>query len=161
MRGQRSGVLTTRRMDETPAFMSVRAITPFAATMKFSISSLARFFLRDIDPLHLAVSNDRLRLHAVDVQRPQPLPLLEQALRRLILQLQLRRQISGGSHFRRSGRASFQPRSRRRCRSAAPDCAPAHDKCFAGCNRAIRSHHHVHHYRQPVGVLIQRSQIRR
>ena len=38
MRGQRSGVLTTRRIELTFASWRARAITPFAATMKFSIA---------------------------------------------------------------------------------------------------------------------------
>jgi len=42
--------------------------------------------LAGIDSLHLAVRNDSLRLHAVDVQRAQSVPLVEEDLRRLILQ---------------------------------------------------------------------------
>ena len=44
MRSHRSGVLTTRRILGTPSFSSVRATTSFAAIMKSSMSSVARFF---------------------------------------------------------------------------------------------------------------------
>ena len=45
IRGHLSGVFTTRRIEHTPALLKVRAIAPFAATMKFSINSLARFLV--------------------------------------------------------------------------------------------------------------------
>ena len=46
MRAQRSGDLTTRRMEDTPASIRVRAITSLAAIMKSSISLVARFACR-------------------------------------------------------------------------------------------------------------------
>ena len=48
MRGQRSGAFTTRRMEETPAPRSVRAITSLAPIMKSSISCAARLWPRAV-----------------------------------------------------------------------------------------------------------------
>ena len=43
MRDQRSGERTTRRMDGKPRAERYRTLTPLAATIRFSISDLARF----------------------------------------------------------------------------------------------------------------------
>ncbi len=43
MRSQRSGVLTTRRIDDTRRASSIRATISLDAIMKSSMSSVARF----------------------------------------------------------------------------------------------------------------------
>ena len=103
MRGQRSGVLTTRRMEETPACMRCRAMHAIRGDHEILDQFGGAIFLASIDSLNLSVGNDRLRLDAVDVQCAQPLPLFGQDLRRLVLQFQLGREIGRGGNFRRSG----------------------------------------------------------
>ena len=62
--------------------------------------------------MHLAVSNDRLRLDAVEVECPQPVALRPQKLSGIVLQLQLRLQIGRRRHFGGIRGSALQPCAR-------------------------------------------------
>ena len=112
MRSQRLGVRTMRRIDATPALpQTSRAITPLAATMNSSISDVARFFSRLGNADGLIALHHRPRLDGLKIERAMLEAVANHALRRFVLQLELRGKIGAGCHFGRSRAAALKPRA--------------------------------------------------
>ena len=125
MRSQRSGDCTTRRSDGNPRASRNRAVTPLAAIMRSSISSLARFGAcgrrsRSVSPSNTGCDLDRLEVErAVLVARARAAP----ARRRPACAAARPARHCRGRRRQRTARR--QPRADARCRRASRGCAPA------------------------------------
>ena len=127
MRSQRSGVRRNRRIEGKWFASRKRAVTPLAAIMKSSISSVARFFSPgrrsdNTSPLKTGRSFDR-----VQAERAVLVPLSLQRLRHAILKAKIVLQPGHGRDERRYGAVPVHPCGERCCRRASPGSARALD----------------------------------
>ena len=110
MRGQRSGVLTTRRMELTLRVLKRARHHTIGGHHEVLDQFRGTILFPRVDAPHLAVGKHRLGLHAIEVQCAHLDTFVTENLRGLVLQLQLRRQFGGRGHFRRRRGSPLQPR---------------------------------------------------
>ena len=120
MRGQRSGVFTTRRMDDTLlAFEHARH--DFVGGDHEIFDQFGRAALLLLHDVHdFFVQDQGVNLDGLDVQRPVAVPLFFERLRSLILNLELRLKFRRSSDFVRALGPCSRARRPRRYTSTGP-----------------------------------------
>ena len=111
MRGQRSGVLTTRRSEGERRAARNAAVAPLAAIMKSSIRSRARPIGHRLEIGDAVAVHHRPHLRAIEIEGALGLPVRAQRLRDPVLLAQLRFQPADLRERGRRRALAFEPRA--------------------------------------------------
>ena len=158
MRAQRSGERTTRRIEGKPLLSRKRAVAPLAATMKSSISCLARFCSSARRSVSASPSNTGRASMRLEVERAVLVPLAPHRLRDAVLHAELL--VDAGHRGDRRGHRAgrLEPRGDRVVGELR---AVAHARAVdvgAG-DGAVGVHRHLDDDRQAVLAVAERREV--
>ena len=114
MRSQRSGVLTTRRIEEIVCQGAGNDSVGGDHEIFDQLGGAILLLLDDVGDL--VVDEHGTDFDGFDIERAMPVALLLERLRDGVLQFELRLQVGGGRNFRRRGAVPSSQAADRRCR---------------------------------------------